>query len=164
MNPNGTSAHSGTNQIINEAPLMTVPEAAMKTGISPRAIRRALVERRLEGMQVGTRWLVDAEDLERYAPGAKMRQAHGADGAPAPNPIGTDGAAIVEELRQVIDRAVGAEVRAQIAEKTIATMQEERDAALARALHAEARVIELQNAAQEKAGRKWWHFGASRAA
>jgi hypothetical protein len=68
----------------------------------------------------------------------------------------------VEELRQVIDRAVGAEVRAQIAEKTIATMQAERDAALARALHAEARVIELQNAAQEKAGRKWWPWSRER--
>jgi hypothetical protein len=115
-------------------------------------------------MQVGTRWLVDADDLERYAQGAKMRQAHGADRAAAPEGTGTDGAAIVEELRRVVDRAVGAEVRAQIAEKGVATMQAERDAALARALHAEARVIELEQLAQAKAGRKWWHFGSSRAA
>jgi len=167
MGITGTNAQGGTNPDAHAGTtgtFISVTEAALKTGISTRAIRRALTERRLEGMQVGDRWLVDEADLERYAQGARARQAASADRAAAPTSIGTDGAAIVEELRRVVDRAVGAEVRAQIAEKSVATMQAERDAALARAMQAEARVIELEQAAQEKAARRWWHFGAGKAA
>lgn len=167
MGLNGTKASTGT---LGDVPpgtagtMITVTDAAERTGISGRAIRRALAERRLEGVQVGDRWLVDVDDLDRYAQGARARQVSGADGATAPNPIGTDGAEIVEELRRVLERAVGAEVRAQIAERSVDAMQAERDIALARADQAEARVIELEDQLAAKARRRWWHFGMGDAA
>jgi excisionase family DNA binding protein len=56
---------------------LTLAEAAHRVGLSPRALRRAVNEGRLQGEQVGGRWLVRPEALDDYAERARFRRRDG---------------------------------------------------------------------------------------
>lgn len=50
--------------------MLTVPEAAQRTGRKPETIRRWIREGRLRARKVGTQHVIDEQDLEGAAPAA----------------------------------------------------------------------------------------------
>ncbi len=51
------------------APTMTVPELAARLGIDPSTAFRYLRAGKLPGVQIGSRWLIDRERVERFLAG-----------------------------------------------------------------------------------------------
>jgi excisionase family DNA binding protein len=72
--------------------MITVPEAARRTGRNPETIRRWIREGKLRSQKVGTQHTIDERDLEAVAsedevlpgPAAWTRQS---DGKPMPNVV-----------------------------------------------------------------------------
>ena len=136
-----------------------MPEAAERSGLSQRAIRRALSEGRLPGSHYLGRWSVRESDLDAYA---RMARRHRAKGAEAPTAIGTVDSlaeAIEAALVPVLDRAVAAEARAAKAEATLALIESGASTAQEEADALRARVAELE--AQLARRRRWWPWGSS---
>lgn len=134
---------------------LTVPEAAERTGLSQRAIRRALSEGRLSGVQLVGRWMIPADVLDDYARSARR---HRANSSPAPgesnlSPVGIE--AFVQELHAVVDRAVAAEVRAEQAERKLMQIEATSSAAEIEREQLRARVAELEQQIAERP-RSWW--------
>ena len=50
-------------------PMMTVPELAKRMGIDPSTAWRYLRDGKLPGVQVGSRWLIDRDRVERFLAG-----------------------------------------------------------------------------------------------
>lgn len=65
----GTSDASAAEPTTSSGPMSTA-EAAEALGISSRAVRRAIAERRLPAVRHGRGWLIDRADVRRYRPRA----------------------------------------------------------------------------------------------
>ncbi|MFF2387836.1 helix-turn-helix domain-containing protein [Agromyces sp. NPDC058104] len=49
-----------------EVELLTVPQAAERSGRTPRAIRKACEEQRLQAEKAGRDWVIRSDDLDDY--------------------------------------------------------------------------------------------------
>jgi excisionase family DNA binding protein len=137
----------GTGLVVPDG-YLTVPEAAERTGLSQRAIRRAISENRIPAMQYLGRWAVRAEDLDAYS---RIARRHRTKGAEAPTVIGTLDSLpemIERALMPVLDRAVAAETQLRMIEATSSAAEIERD-------QLRARVKELEQQLAERP-RSWW--------
>ncbi len=69
--------------------MLTVPEAARRTGRNPETVRRWIREGRLPCSRVGTQYLIDETDLDEMVADAEVVARSGGDtmmdGSPAPN-------------------------------------------------------------------------------
>lgn len=157
MTTNGTNPADviieGTGPVVPPHHL-TVPEAAQATGLSQRALRRALTEGRLSGVSIAGRWMVPADALDDYARTARRHRANHA-AAPAGKHGSLPGLdELAETVQAVLDRAVAAEARAVKAETTLAMIEATSTGRADEADALRARVVELE--AQLAARRRWW--------
>jgi excisionase family DNA binding protein len=143
----------GTGLVVPDG-YLTVPEAAERTGLSQRAIRRAITENRIPAMQYLGRWAVRADDLDAYS---RVARRHRTKGASAPTVIGTLDSLpemIEKALQPVLDRAVEAEAKLRVIEASTSAVEIERD-------QLRERVVDLE--AQLSARRKsWWPWSRDR--
>ena len=107
-----------------------VEEAAERAGVTPRAIRKACAEGRLAGRQLGSRWLVDADDLARYAERLAARSAGSSRNVPG----GTE--------RAVPDRVPAAMYAALLARHEVALVRLGQAEAEAEHLRSRLRLLE----------------------
>ena len=134
---------------------LTVPEAAERVGLSQRALRRALSEGRMSGVNMAGRWMIPEAALDEYARTARRHRTNGAAERAAQHEASPDLAPLVDELRHLLDRAVAAEVRAAKAEGALAQL--ESGPSEADALRA--RVAELEEQLARR--RRWWPWRSS---
>lgn len=66
------------------SPTMTVPELAVRMGIDQSTAGRYLRDGKLPGVQVGSRWLIDRERVERFLAGKEDAQGNVLVAAEAP--------------------------------------------------------------------------------
>jgi len=157
-----------TETIINHASSSSVPdghltvaEASERTGLSQRAIRRALIEGRLAGMQVMGRWAVAVEGLDDYSRIARRHRPNGATAPAAQHGSPQELVALVEELRAVVDRAITAEARAVEAETRLRLIESGSSAVEIERDQLRAQIIDLE--AQLSARRSsWWPWRRDR--
>lgn len=81
-------------------PTMTVPELAQRMGIDQSTAGRYLRSGKLPGVQVGSRWLIDRERVERFLAGKEDA---------AGNPLATAEAVAVTPVLELVPRATRGE-------------------------------------------------------
>jgi excisionase family DNA binding protein len=81
------------------SPTMTVAELAARVGIDPSTAYRYLVAGQLPGVQVGQRWVIDRERVERFVAGKEDAAGRVlVDEADAPATRPGEGAAVLTVL------------------------------------------------------------------
>ena len=140
---------------------LTVPEAAERTGLSQRAIRRALTEGRLTGVQMIGRWMVPVDSLDDYARVARRHLANRAAAPAEQHGAPPELMELVNALESVVDRAVAAEVRAAEVEIKLRQIEASTSAVEIERDQLRERVVDLE--AQLAARRKsWWPWSRDR--
>jgi excisionase family DNA binding protein len=164
MNTDGTDSEhifqTGRFPVVPDGHL-SVPEAADRTGLSQRAIRRALTEGRLTGAQMMGRWMIPADVLDDYARTARRHRANSAAAPTAQHPALPELVELVEQLQSVVDRAVAAELRAQAAETQLRLIESTATAAETQREQLQARVAELETQLAARR-RSWWPWARDR--
>lgn len=96
LDGSGTDIRHG--QVLYATPMLTVPEAAAKTGRNPETIRRWIRSGRLRARKVGTQHIIEERDLEDVMNGEALPLPEGwrrtSSGEPMP-----DWVAILRESR-----------------------------------------------------------------
>jgi len=148
---------------------LAVEEAAERAGVGPRAIRRALVEGRLAGQQLGGRWLVDVASLEAYRHRLEERASrssgtvtggtarHGAQPG-AGQDVATALALLAERLADAERRAAVAEAELALARQQLAQLEAGAPAAAPSSTPAAVEVDagDTAQAAEEAPRQPWW--------